>query len=123
MTDSASYQRAAPRQKSAASTGKVSADSKRRRGTDWERLAKQSDKDIARAVKADPDAAPVDDAFWSRTPVVRDPGERSVVVHVDADVARWLRKTKDAGARVNELLRKQMEAERRPPARKRKVAR
>jgi uncharacterized protein (DUF4415 family) len=123
MTDSASYQRAAPRQRNAASTGKASAPSKRRRSTDWDRLAKQSDKDIAAAVVDDPDAAPVDDAFWDRKPIVRGPDERSVVAHVDADVARWFRKKKNGSARLNALLREQMEAEKRPPARKRKVGR
>ena len=101
----------------------MSAVSKRRRDTDWERLAKQSDKDIAAAVKSDPDAAPTDDAFWSRTPIVRGPGERSVVIHVDADIARWFRKKKDASAQLNALLREQMQAERRAPAKKRKVGR
>jgi uncharacterized protein (DUF4415 family) len=42
---------------------------------------------------------------------------------VDPDVARWFRKKKDGNARVNALLREQMEAERRPPAKKRKVGR
>ncbi len=35
-------------------------------GTDWERLAAMSDEDIARAVEADPDAAPIVDAVRLR---------------------------------------------------------
>ena len=71
----------------------------------------------------DPDSAPVDDTFWNRTPIVRGPSERSVVVALDADVVRWLRKKKDGKARLNALLREQMQAEQRPPAKKRKVGR
>src|SRR5690349_18476034 len=123
MTRSASSRRAAPPAKSAASTGATRIHRPRRRGTDWERLITQSDADIAAAVASDPDAAPVDDAFWDRTPVVRGPNERSVIVALDAEVVRWLRKKKDGKARLNALLREQMQAERRTPAKKRKVER
>jgi len=42
---------------------------------------------------------------------------------VDADVAQWFRKKKNGSAQLNEFLRGQMEAEKRPPVRKRKVGR
>src|SRR4051812_41149408 len=108
MTRSASSRRVATPAKNATSTGATRTPRPRRRGTDWERLATQTDADIAAAVANDPDAAPVADAFWDRTPVVRGPNERSVVVALDADVVRWLSKKKDGKARLNAALREQM---------------
>lgn len=94
----------------------------RRRSADWNRLATQTDKEIAAAAANDPDAAPVDEAFWNRTPIVRGSDGR-VAVALDANVVRWLRKKQDGDARVNALLRSLMETETRPPAKKRKVGR
>jgi len=36
---------------------------------------------------------------------------QAVVMRLDADVARWLRKQKDGDARVNDILRARMKAE------------
>ena len=79
-------------------------------GTDWDRLARQTDAEIEAAVAADPDAPPTDDAFWS-TARVCGPHERAVTVKLDTDVAHWLRKQKDSDARVNDILRARMKAE------------
>jgi hypothetical protein len=63
-----------------------------------------------------------DDAFWSKARVVR-ATDRRVVVVLNPDVARWFRKKKDGDAQLNALLRERMEAERRPPAKKRRDGR
>lgn len=93
-----------------------------RHGTDWDDFATRSEERILAGIADDPDAFVTDDAFWSKARVVRG-SDRRVVIALNADVARWLRRTKDGDARVNAFLRSQMEAESRPPAKKRKAAR
>ncbi|HEX2890963.1 hypothetical protein [Vineibacter terrae] len=122
MTKSASSRRAAPHRKSAAATGARSAAKGSASGTDWDRLAGQTDAEIEAAVAADPDAAPIDDAFWSTARVVRHPQGRPVLVRLDVEVVQWLRRQKDSDARVNDILRDRMKAEARS-ATKRKASR
>jgi hypothetical protein len=93
-----------------------------RHGTDWDDFALRSEARILAGIADDPDAFVTDDAFWSKARVVRGK-DRRVVIALNEDVAQWLRKKKDGDERVNAFLRKQMEAEQRPPAKKRKVGR
>ena len=93
-----------------------------RHGTDWDDFATRSEERILAGIADDPDAFVTDDAFWSNARVVRGK-DRRVVIALSPDVAQWLRKKKDGDARVDAFLRGQMEAERRPPVKKRKVGR
>jgi uncharacterized protein (DUF4415 family) len=93
-----------------------------RHGTDWDDFATRSEERILAGIADDPDAFVTDDAFWSKARVVR-ATDRRVVVVLNPDVARWFRKKKDGDAQLNALLRERMEAERRPPAKKRRDGR
>jgi uncharacterized protein (DUF4415 family) len=74
-------------------------------------LARQTDAEIEAAVAVDPDAPPTDEAFWSKARVVRRSPGHPVVMRLDTDVARWLRKQRNGDARVNDILRARMKAE------------
>ena len=57
--------------------------------TKWERLAKLTDRDIRKAVKADPDAAPIANAEWfRRARLVAPCGKRGVSIRLDEDVVK-----------------------------------
>ena len=65
--------------------------SKRRRGkTDWVRVDALTDRDIERAVREDPDAAPILDKEWFRNAKLVLP-ERKVPIslRVDREVVEW----------------------------------
>ena len=92
--------------------------SRRPRGkTDWERLRRMTDEDIAKAVAEDPDAAPLLDEEWFRRAklVLPDP-KLPVTIRLDRDVVAWF---KQAGpryqSRINAVLRAYMEAHRERP--------
>src|SRR5579862_4310801 len=80
--------------------------------TDYARLDAMTDKDIARAVAEDPDAAPLD-IDWSKARLVLPPGKENVTLRVDRDVLSWFRSTgKGFHTRMNAVLRAYMEAHR-----------
>lgn len=96
---------------------RISADEARRLqdDTDYARLDAMTDEDIARAVAADPDAAPPD-SDWSRARVVLPPGKDNVTLRIDRDVLAWYRGTgKGFHTRMNAVLRAYMEAHRHKP--------
>ena len=82
-------------------------------GTDWERLDRLTDADIAAAADADPDAAPIADAAWFRdaTLVLPEP-KQAISLRIDPDVLAWYR---DQGpgyqSRMNAVLRAYAEAQ------------
>ncbi|MGH7628188.1 MAG: BrnA antitoxin family protein [Gemmatimonadales bacterium] len=80
--------------------------------TDWEALRNQSDEDIARAVAADPDAAPIMDAAWWREATVVLPATKvPVSVRLDRDVLQWFKQQGPRyQSRINAVLRAYMEA-------------
>ena len=78
--------------------------------TDWERLRALSDKDIRRAVKADPEARPTDVDFWKQAKVVLPQAKQTVTIRLDADLLRWLRRQKGYQTRINAVLRTYMAA-------------
>lgn len=80
--------------------------------TDYVRLDAMTDEDIARAVAADPDAAPLD-IDWTKARLVLPPGKENVTLRVDRDVLAWFRTTgKGFHTRMNAVLRAYMEAHR-----------
>lgn len=55
--------------------------------TDWDRVDRLSEEDIARAVESDPDAAPLLDSAWFESAeVVLPPGKKLISIRVDKDV-------------------------------------
>ena len=82
--------------------------------TDYARLDAMTDEDIARAVAADPDAAPID-VDWSDAVLVIPPGERDAMLRVDDDVVAWFRDAGDGFRdRMRAVLRAHMAAHREP---------
>lgn len=91
-------------------------EAKRLKGkTDYARLDAMTDEDIARAVAADPDAAPLD-IDWSKARLILPPGKESVTLRIDRDVLAWFRATgKGFHTRMNAVLRAYMEAHQHKP--------
>ena len=84
----------------------------RKTGTDWERLDRLADADIAAAAAADPDAAPIADAAWFRdAALVLPEPKQAISLRIDPDVLAWY---KDQGpgyqSRMNAVLRGYAEA-------------
>jgi uncharacterized protein (DUF4415 family) len=74
-----------------------------------------TDKDIARAVAEDPDAAPIlDENFWKNAIVVGPDRKTLVSVRLDRDVLVWFRSHgKGYQTRINAVLRSYMQAHKR----------
>jgi len=86
---------------------RVSAEQARRmKGkTDFAELDALGDDDIARAVAADPEAAPLD-TDWAKAHLVLPPGKELVTLRLDRDVIAWFRKGgKGYQTRINAVLR------------------
>jgi uncharacterized protein (DUF4415 family) len=88
-------------------TGKVSA---KDGTTDWKRLGSVSDKEIRRAVEADPEARPTDVNFWKKAKVTLPLPKQTVTIRLDADLLGWLRQQEGYQTRINAVLRTYMEA-------------
>ncbi|MBM3932693.1 MAG: hypothetical protein FJ319_00020 [SAR202 cluster bacterium] len=95
--------------------------------TDWERIKRLTDEEIAAAVASDPDAAPIDHAFWeSGFEVILPDPKRPVSLRLDADVVDWFRRGgRGYQTRINAVLRSyvsaQIEREKRAVAKKKTV--
>lgn len=74
--------------------------------TDWDRLARQSDKDIDTS-----DIPELDEDFF-RQAELRVPAKQAVTIRLDADVLAWF-KEQGSGyqTRINQLLRQYMQAQ------------
>ncbi len=75
--------------------------------TDWDRLDRLTDQDIAAEVAADPDAAPIADEAWFRdAELVLPEPKQAISLRVDPDVLRWFR-AQGPGyqSRMNAVLR------------------
>src|SRR5258708_7426860 len=95
----------------------------RRRGkTDWAAVDALKDKQIAEAVRNDPDAVPLD-VNWSQAVLVIPPKKKAISIRVDEDVLDYF-KHEGAGyqRRMNAVLRSYVQQKRKPPARKKKRA-
>ena len=91
-------------------TGKASAGKDKGGTTDWKRLGSLSDKEIRRAVDADPEARPTDVNFWKKAKVTLPLPKQTVTIRLDADLLGWLRQQEGYQTRINAVLRTWMEA-------------
>ena len=92
-------------------TGKVKA--KRKGRTDWARVAALSDADIERMASADADNPATSADDWANATIGLPPVKMPVNAKFDADVIDWF-KSHGRGyqARMNAVLRRYMEAQR-----------
>ncbi len=90
------------------------AKSERRSRTDWERLGRQTDKQIREAVAADPDAAPLVSEEWFRQAVLLEPrSKKAVSIRLDEDVLEWFKQRgRGYQTRINAVLRAYVESQR-----------
>jgi uncharacterized protein (DUF4415 family) len=91
---------------------RLSRDERARGRTDWKRLDALTDREIATAVREDPDAVPLD-FDWSQTVVFEPPPKRPISIRLDEDVLAFF-KAGGAGyqRRINQVLRSYMEQRR-----------
>jgi uncharacterized protein (DUF4415 family) len=82
--------------------------------TDWKRIDALTDSDIRKAVKADPDAAPILDAAWFRRAKVLMPEpKKAVSIRLERDVMEWFqRQGTGYQTRINAVLRAYVDAHR-----------
>ena len=90
----------------------------RRKGkTDWARVDKLTDEDIAKAVAKDPDAAPID-IGWSDAVLVVPAKKKAISIRVDEDVLDFFRKQGEGyQRRINAVLRSYMQQKAKPKKR------
>jgi uncharacterized protein (DUF4415 family) len=95
----------------------VSRDSPRKGKTDWARVDKLTDEDIAKAVANDPDAAPID-IDWSDAVLVIPAKKKAISIRVDEDVLDYF-KSQGEGyqRRINAVLRSYMQQKAKPKKR------
>ena len=80
--------------------------------TDWKRVRSLTDRQVRRAIKADPDARATDADFWGNARVVMPKAKETITIQLDADLLEWLRKQKGYQTRINAVLRTYMQANR-----------
>jgi uncharacterized protein (DUF4415 family) len=92
--------------------------SDRRKGkTDWTRVDALTDKDIAKSVANDPDAAPID-IDWSDAFLVIPSKKQAISIRVDEDVLNFFKKDGEGyQRRINAVLRSYMEQKAKPKRR------
>jgi uncharacterized protein (DUF4415 family) len=84
--------------------------------TDWARVRALGDEAVEAAAASDPDAPPLDEAFWRDAHVVRPLAVRKkqTALRIDEDVLAWFRaQGRSYQARMNAVLRAYVEARRR----------
>lgn len=79
--------------------------------TDWKRLRAMNDRDVQKAVEADPEIRPTDASFWKDAKVILPQAKQTITIRLDADLLRWLRQQKGYQTRINAVLRTYMEAQ------------
>jgi uncharacterized protein (DUF4415 family) len=92
-----------------ATTGKISQTEPR---TDWKRLRGMTDQQIRAGIISDPDAVPMNEAFWAKAHVVMPRRKEIVTLRLDADLLAWLRRERGYQTRINAILRAYMNASR-----------
>lgn len=83
--------------------------------TDWERVRAMSEEEVTARALGDPDALPLDDAFFERAKLLQPPvlGKRHTGLRIDADVLDWFKaQGKGWQTRMNAVLRAYMEGQR-----------
>lgn len=95
------------------STARRSRSSKQARKIDWRRFDALTDADIAAAVAADPDAAPLlTSASWLKKAKLVAPADKELIsIRVDKDVLEHFRARPRYQTRINQILRLVMEEE------------
>ncbi len=90
----------------------------RRKGkTDWARVDKLTDEDIAKAVASDPDAVPID-LDWSNAVLVMPVKKKAISIRIDADVLDYFKKQGTGyQGRMNAVLRSYMSQKAKPKKR------
>jgi uncharacterized protein (DUF4415 family) len=90
----------------------------RRKGkTDWARVDKLTDQDIAKAVANDPDAAPID-IDWSDAVLVVPARKKAISIRVDEDVLDYFKREGEGyQRRINAVLRSYMQQKAKPKKR------
>jgi uncharacterized protein (DUF4415 family) len=80
--------------------------------TDWTRLARVSDSDIRKAVRADREAAPIASADWLRRARLVEPKpKKAVSIRLDEDILDWFRRQgRGYQTRMNAVLRAYVES-------------
>src|ERR1700694_6149408 len=90
---------------------------RRQAKTDWARVDKLTDQDIAKAVANDPDAAPID-IDWSDAVLVIPPRKKAISIRVDEDVLEYFKSGGDGyQRRMNAVLRSDMQQKSKPKKR------
>jgi uncharacterized protein (DUF4415 family) len=90
----------------------------RRKGkTDWARVDKLTDADIAKAVASDPDAAPID-IDWSDAVLIIPARKKAISIRVDEDVLDFFKREGEGyQRRMNAVLRSYMQQKAKPKKR------
>jgi len=85
----------------------------RKTRTDWRRVDRMTEAELAAAAASDPDALPTDPAFWKQARLVMPEPKVPVSLRLDRDVLDWF-KAQGRGyqSRMNAVLRAFMEAHR-----------
>lgn len=81
---------------------------------DWKRINALSDQDIERAIRDDPDAAPIlDEAWFTEAEWVKPDPKMAISIRLDRDVLEWF-KAEGPGyqSRMNAVLSAYMRAKR-----------
>ncbi|MGH7704144.1 MAG: BrnA antitoxin family protein [Gemmatimonadales bacterium] len=81
--------------------------------TDWARVRRLSDRDIAKAVASDPDAAPLLNREWFRRAELVPPlTKKGIYIRLDRDVVEWFQgQGPRYQTRMNAVLRSFMDAQ------------
>jgi len=107
-----SFQRGAPQGKSGKNITIVSRGTARKGKTDWAAVDALTDKQIAAAVRRDPDAVPLD-FDWSDATVVVPPKKQAISIRVDDDVLGFFKREGPGyQRRINAVLRSYVQQKR-----------
>lgn len=84
--------------------------------TDWARVDTLTDKEIERAIKDDPDAAPLLDEQWFRHARLIEPERKKPVsLRLDPDIVEWFKRhTKRYQSSINAVLKTYVRAQTEP---------
>ncbi|HOE10426.1 MAG TPA: BrnA antitoxin family protein [bacterium] len=80
--------------------------------TDWQRVSKQTDREIEEAIRSDPDAAPLlNDDWYKKAQIVWPQKKVPVSIRLDKDIVEWFKtQQKPYQTLINAVLRTYMEA-------------
>jgi uncharacterized protein (DUF4415 family) len=86
-----------------------------RANTDWNRVDRFTDRQIAEAARRDPDAAPIADSEWFRqAKLVLPEPKQAISLRLDRGVLAWFKQRgRGYQTRINAVLKAYVEAQRR----------